>query len=197
MYRVISITCALLLKIFFLACVVPAHATTAIEQTFPDLVHRADVIAVGTVTGIQERWDAARQAPFTDVTFSYLTVVKGAVDGETMTLEFLGGHTPDGALVSVSDVPQFTMGEKAVVFCAGNRRDFYPLVGLWQGKMRVTFDAQRGVETISDTFRTPILGVRDGQLIKALSADQQREALSLPAFLDLIHEELSRSSGHP
>ena len=36
----------------------PASATTVLEQTFPDLVHRAEVIAVGTVTGIQEQWDA-------------------------------------------------------------------------------------------------------------------------------------------
>lgn len=193
MRRTLRINCIFLLSLFLLTRVIPTHATTAVEQTFPDLVHRAEVIAVGTVTGIQERWDAARQAPFTDVTFSYLTVVKGDVDGTTMTLEFLGGHTPDGAILSVSDVPRFTMGEKAVIFCAGNHRDFYPLVGLWQGKMRVTFDAQRGVETISDTFRAPILGVRDGQIVKGLSAEQQREALSLPAFLDLIQQELGNS----
>ena len=95
-----------------------------------------------------------------------------------------------GAILSVSDAPQFIVGEKAVVFCAGNQRDFYPLVGLWQGRMRVTFDAQRGVETISDTFRTPIVGVRNGQLIKALADEPQHEALALSTLLDLIQQEL-------
>ncbi|MGE0682706.1 MAG: hypothetical protein AB7P69_17615 [Candidatus Binatia bacterium] len=197
MRRTIRINCSLLLNFVLLTCVGSAQATTAIEQTFPDLVHRADVIAVGTVTAIQERWDAARQAPFTDVTFSHLTVMKGNVDGPTMMLEFLGGHTPDGAILSVSDVPQFTVGEKTVVFCAGNHRDFCPLVGLWQGRMRVTFDAQRGVEAISDTFRVPIVGVQDGQLVKALSAEQQHEALPLATFLDLIRQELGNSYRQP
>jgi len=186
----IRVSRVFLLSVFLFMRVVAAQATTAIEQTFPDLVHRAEVIAVGTVTGVQERWDVARQAPFTDVTFSQLTVLKGSIDGETLTLEFLGGHTPDGAIVSVSDTPQFAIGEKTVVFCAGNHRDFYPLVGLWQGRMRVTFDSQRGVETVSDAFRTPIIEVRNGQLVKALSSEQQGEALTLPLLLDLIQQEL-------
>jgi hypothetical protein len=190
-------SCVLLLNCFLFTRAVPAQATTAVEQTFPDLVHRAEVIAVGTVTGVKERWDAARQAPFTDVTFSQLTVLKGAVEGEAMTLEFLGGPTPDGAILSVADAPRFTVGEKTVVFCAGNHRNFYPLVGLWQGRMRVTFDAQRGVETVSDTFHTPIVGMQNGVLVKALSSGQSSEALPLSTFLDLIQQELGNSYGQP
>src|SRR5262245_26650391 len=98
-----------LAPLFFLvfcsfAAVGPAQATTVVEQTFSDLVQNADVIAVGTVTGIQERWDATRQIPFTDVTFSNLTVLKGNPDDSTMTLEFLEGHAPDGTVFSISGV---------------------------------------------------------------------------------------------
>jgi len=71
------ITQSLLLAISLLSSTVPTRATTVTEQTFPDLVHRAEVIAVGTVTGIREQWDEARQAPLTYVTFSNLTVLKG------------------------------------------------------------------------------------------------------------------------
>jgi hypothetical protein len=169
-----------------------AQATTAVERTFPDLVHRAEVIAVGTMTGIQEQWDSTRQAPFTIVTFSNLTVLAGEVPETTMTLEFLGGHKPDGTVLSVAGVPRFTIGEKSLVFCTGNHRDFAPLVGVWQGRVRITFDSQRGVETVSDNFRAPIVAVQNGLVVKGLATEQQHEALPLANFIELIQQELGR-----
>jgi hypothetical protein len=188
---------SIFLTIGLLTLAVPTSATTVIEQTFPDLVHKAEVIAVGTVTGIQERRDPVRQAPFTDVTFSQLTVLKGDPGGASMTLEFLGGHTPDGTVLSISGVPSFTMGEKTVVFCAGNHRDFCPLVGVWQGLLRVTFDPQRGVETVSDNFRIPIVGVQDGAFLKLTPEVAQQDTLSLSALIQLIEHESRSSYGHP
>ena len=176
---------------------VPALATTVLEQTFPDLVHQADVIAVGTVTGIQEQWDAARQAPLTYVTFANLTVLKGDPGGESMTLEFLGGHTPDGMVLAIAGVPRFSMGEKHVVFCAGNHRDFCPLVGLWQGLLRVTFDPQRGVETVSDNAHIPIVGVQDGKFLKYAQEASPQEALPLSTLLELIKQEMRSPYGQP
>ena len=120
-----SIVCSLLF--FPLLPMRMAQATTAVERTFPDLVHRAEVVAVGTVTNVREQWDAARRAPFTYVTFSHLTMLKGTAQEETLTLEFLGGHEPDGTLLVVHGVPHFSIGEKTVIFCTGNRRDFCPL----------------------------------------------------------------------
>ena len=116
-----SIVCSLLF--FPLLPMRMAQATTAVERTFPDLVHRAEVVAVGTVTNVREQWDAARRAPFTYVTFSHLTMLKGTAQEETLTLEFLGGHEPDGTLLVVHGVPHFSIGEKTVIFCTGNRRD--------------------------------------------------------------------------
>jgi hypothetical protein len=171
----------------------PLQATTVLEQTFPDLVHRADVIAVGTVTGIQEQWDAAHQAPFTSITFFNLTVLKGDPGGESMTLEFLGGHTPDGMTLAIAGVPRFTVGEKTVVFCAGNHRDFCPLVGLWQGLLRVTFDPQRSEEIVSDNFRVPIAGVQDGKFLKLTPEVSSGEPLSLSTLLDLIKQEMGNA----
>lgn len=175
----------------------PTVATTVIEQTFPDLVHRAEVIVIGTVTGIQEQWDAARQAPFTHVTFSNLTVLKGNLGAESLTLEFLGGHTPEGMVLTIPGVPRFTVGEKTVVFCAGNHRDFCPLVGIWQGLLRVAFDPQRGVETVSDNSHVPIVGVQDGAFLKLTPETPQQEALPLSTLMELIEQELRSSYGQP
>lgn len=169
------------------------QATTTVDQTFADLVHQADVIAIGTITGVQERWDATRQAPMTDVTFSQLTLLTGNPGEETLTLEFLGGHRPDGTVLAIAGIPQFIVGEKSVVFVAGNHTDFCPLVGLWQGRLRVAVDPRRGIETVHDNFHRPILGVQEGRLLTATSAEAAQEALPLTTLQDLIRTELGNA----
>jgi len=174
-----------------------AVATTAPEQSFPDLVHRAEMIVVGTVTGIQEQWDTARQAPFTYVTFSQLTVLKGNPGGDSLTLQFLGGPTPEGTFLAVTEVPHFTVGEKTVVFSAGNHRDFCPLVGIWQGLLRVYFDSQRAVEIVSDNAHRPITGVQNGRFLKLRPQGPTQEALPLSTLMQLIEQEQGRIYGRP
>lgn len=169
-----------------------AQATSVTEVSFPDLVHRADVIAVGSVSDIQEQWDEARKVPLTLVTFSDLTVLKGN-PGASMTLEFLGGHTPKGLILTIPGVPQFKIGEKTVVFCAGNHRDFCPLVGVWQGLLRVMTDPQRRIETVSDNFRIPIVAIHEGKFVKLSPATAAQAPLSLPSLLQAIQQELPNS----
>ncbi|NOT58511.1 MAG: hypothetical protein HOP18_28275 [Deltaproteobacteria bacterium] len=167
----------------------PTQATSVTEVTFPELVHGADVIAVGSVSTIEEKWDETRQAPLTLVTFSNHTVLKGN-PGATMTLEFLGGRTPQGLTLVIPGVPQFKVGEKTVVFCAGNHRDFSPVVGVWQGVLRVMTDPQQGVETVSDNFRIPIVNIQAGKLLKLSPMTAAQAPLTLSALLQAIQQEL-------
>jgi hypothetical protein len=176
---------------------VSVEATTVVEQTFPDLVHGAEVIAVGTVINIHEQWDAARQAPFTLVTFSDLTVLKGDPASNSLTLHLLGGRTPDGAILSIEGMPRFSVGEKTVVFGAGNRRDFCPLVGVWQGVLRVTRDPQLGIETVNDNFSIPILGIQDGKFQKGIPAAPRQTALPLSTLQELIRQTMRGAHGQP
>lgn len=169
-----------------------AQATSVKEAGFTDLVHQAEVIAVGTVSDIREQWDDTRKAPLTLVTFSNLTVLKGN-PGESFTLEFLGGTMPNGLVMVVPGVPQFVIGEKAVLFSSGNHRDFCPLVGVWQGLLRVTLDPQRGIETVSDNFHVPIAKIQDGKFVKLTAQDSAQDTLSLPALLQTISQELANS----
>ena len=171
----------------------PAHATSVTEFTFTDLVAQADVIAVGTVTNISEQWDAEKKAPLTLVTFSNLTAVKGS-PGSSFTLEFLGGTMPNGLVMMIPGVPQFTVGEKAVVFSAGNHRDFCPLVGIWQGVLRVVTDPQRGVETVSDNFRVPVMKIEGGKFVKRSPYTATQSPLSLSALLQTIQHTMQSSS---
>ncbi len=174
-----------------------ATATTVVELTFPDLVRRAAIIAIGTVSEVRAQWDAARQAPFTAVTFANLRVLKGDPGGSTMTLQFLGGPTPEGLVLTIPGMPRFTVGEKNVVFSTGNEQDFCPLVGVWQGLFRVVFDPQRGVETVSDSFHVPVVGIRDGRILKLPPATPAGEALTLPTLVQRIEQELGGGYDQP
>jgi hypothetical protein len=188
---------ALALAVSLLFALNSAQATSVIEQTFPDLVHRAEVIVVGTVTDIREQWDAERKAPVTLVTFSNLTVLKGAAEGGSLTLQFLGGRTPEGKVLAIAGVPRFTVGEKTVVFCVGNGRSFCPLVGIWQGLLRVTMDPQRREEIVRDSFHTPLLGIQNRRFVKLSQGTSTQDALSLSALLQSITQELGSSYVQP
>lgn len=174
-------------------------ATTVLEKSFSSLVQDAEVIAVGTVTAIETEWDAQKEAPFTLVTFSDLEVLKGDESQTEITLHFLGGPTPDGLIMQIAGVPQFTLGERYVIFCIGNQHHAVPLVGLWQGVYRVVFDAERGIDTIHNHAGQPVtaLPTEDGGMlhdeapIVQEQKEAQQEAMSLGTFTALIEQELS------
>ena len=173
-------------------------ATTVIEKSFSALVQDAEVIAIGTVTAIEAEWDAQKKAPFTLVTFSDLEVLKGAAGQTELTLRFLGGPTPDGLIMQIAGVPQFTPGERYVIFCVGNEHNAVPLVGMWQGVYRVVFDAERGIETIHTHARQPVtaLPTEDGGIlhdeapIVQEQKEAQQEAMSLGTFTQMIEREV-------
>jgi len=64
-----------------------------------------------------------------------------------LVLRFLSGWAPEGFFFTIPGMSCFTVDERTIVFSASNRREFCLLVGLWQRRLRVTFDLQRSVET--------------------------------------------------
>ena len=67
---------AAVLLVLALGASVP-RASTFLKVTFSEAVASAEVVVVGTVSAIEETWDAERQVPVTHVTFSGLEVLKG------------------------------------------------------------------------------------------------------------------------
>ncbi len=175
-----------------------AWATTVIERPFAALVQDAEVIAIGTVTAIETEWDAKKNAPFTLVTFSDLEVLKGDEGQTELTLHFLGGPTPDGLVLQIAGVPQFSLGERSVLFCKGNQHQAVPLVGMWQGVYRVVFDAARGVEIIHNHARQPVTTLpsegggilHDAAPIVQEQREQPSETMALTTFTQRIKKEL-------
>ena len=179
----------------------PAWATTVLEHSFSSLVHEADTIAYGTVTEIAAEWDAQRNAPFTLIRLTDLTVLKGDPTQTELTLEFFGGPTPDGTHIQIAGMPPFTVGDRAVVFVVGNGTVMTPLVGLWQGAYRVVFDPAQEADVMATydgqpltalpTPRTPggMLHYDQGQAL----TDATEPALLFETFLRAIEDEVSHA----
>lgn len=169
-----------------------ASAMVVAQRDFADLVARAEQIVVGTVTAVREADDGVG-APATYVTFSELRVVKGDAR-DTLTLRFYGG-TSGSVVVHIPDMPTFAVGERAVLFVAGNGRDVCPLVGVWQGRFRVRFDASRGADVVETNDRVPVLGVAGRKLLRGTRTTDASAAVSLDDFLDVINGELAAPTG--
>ena len=177
----------------------PAWATTVLEKSFADLVQEADTIVVGTVSTVEAEWDADSETPFTLVTFTDLDILKGETDPEALTLRFLGGPRPDGTVIQIAGVPQFTVGERRVLFVAGNDHFAVPLVGVWQGVYRVVFDPERDTDTLYTHDMQPLTALPTGGgniLHHEGPTDHQSDALhsgtpmSLETFTQSIEQEM-------
>lgn len=152
---------------------------------------RAEQIVAGTVTNILQMEDELG-APATFVTFSDLTVLKGDV-GDTLTLRLYGGGAA-GVVSYIPDLPTFTVGERAVVFVAGNGRDVCPLVGVWQGRFRVRFDAALGTDVVETNDGRSVTGVVGGELQHGDGGGAAAaEPMTLTDFLESIAGEMQRS----
>jgi hypothetical protein len=165
-----------------------ASAMVVVKRGFPDLVARSEQIVIGTVTDIHEEQDVFG-APFTLVTFSDLSVLKGEV-GSTLTLRFYGGHA-GGVVIAVPDMPRFTLGERDVLFVAGNDRDVCPLVGVWQGRFYVRFDPTLGADVVEDSNHQPLTGIGGPELLRA-PAVSGATPMTLDAFRQAIVNQLAQ-----
>lgn len=171
------------------------RATTVRTMTFSQVVDGAELIAVGTVSAVEQTWDAERATPFTHVTFSDVEVLKGALPDARLTLRLTGGPAPNGLVLAISGMPRFEVGQVAVLFSAGNGVHACPLVGWWQGLYRVVHDDDRDRLVVSDHAWRPVarldgaVGQRVAQLLPP-SAPSGSEALTLDAFKRLIVREL-------
>jgi hypothetical protein len=124
-----------------------ARATIVIPPTFEALVAGASTIFVGDVIDVRSQWIATRdgRAIITRVTFKVEEVWKGAA-GAITELEFMGG-TVGGMTMEVVGMPQFTAGQRSVLFVSGAAKRVSPLVGFYHGRMRVEKD-HSGVDRV-------------------------------------------------
>jgi hypothetical protein len=118
-----------------------AHATTYLALTPSQMLGKANIVFVGTVSSISVTVRAGR--PWTDVSFNVATALEGVpVDGKgnptgPVQLSFLGGDAAGGPALIVGGMPHFQSGETVLVF-AYDQSYASPIVGFRQGLWRVT-----------------------------------------------------------
>lgn len=149
-----------------LALVPFARATTVVPPSFPELVEKADAIYRGRVVHVEsrrvDRADGQGQVIKTFVTVAIERALKGA-ERQEVVLEFLGGKVGEESLM-VSGMPQFTIGQRDIVFVQRNGIQFCPLVAMVHGRYRVNRDEAAGREFIARDNGVPLTDVAQIEL---------------------------------
>jgi hypothetical protein len=175
-------------SLLFLLASGTAFSTTVIPLSFDRIFSDADLIFVGEVVALQSSWEtrAESRSIVTLVTFDVSAVLKGQVGLRTQ-LTFLGGTIGD-LTEQVSDMPQFKIGDRDVLFVSPERYAASPLVGFSQGRFRVQTDASGNSVVRTFQGRPLLLGLGNG-LVTGLSADE-RGPLSLADFEALVRNRV-------
>jgi hypothetical protein len=185
-------TTRLILAVCLAVSMLPGIAHAQEEAvTFAQLVKDAQHIFVGQVAAVESfRADRRGNARIrTRVTFSVDEPLRGS--GRVTVLEFLGGTVGDLTL-EVADMPQFSVGERYVVFAFDGDRWVNPIVGFTQGLLRVSHDARDGTARVLTAAHAPLAGVTAIGRPPLRVSRTMTEPMLLPVFLDAIRDEMAR-----
>ena len=135
-------------------------ATTVIPPTFNELVDEAQIVFLGEVAATRPRWadEPLGRAIITDVTFRVEDVFKGDAPSHVV-LQFLGGSI-DGYEFRVSDMTEFAIGDRDVLFLESRDQRPSPLVGMNYGRFTVMRDGMRGLDIIADLDGEPLVSLQ-------------------------------------
>jgi hypothetical protein len=168
------------------------QATTVRAPEFATLVDRADLIFTGRAMAQRSDWALieGRRAIVTFVSFAAEKWHKGN-GGAVVILQFLGGTVGD-VTMEVTEMPRFTIGERAVLFVEGNGVAASPIIGFFHGRFPLRRDA--GIDTILKHTGEPL-----GDVAEIGHASQRRKerpppAMSHAEFAKKIRDRATRSN---
>jgi hypothetical protein len=120
--------------------------------TIDQMTRRASIIVEGQVASVTADWNTAHTQIHTTVRLQSVQYYKGTGPA-TLDLRLLGGTVGDMTM-RVIDQPAFASNERVFLFLSPNfeARDV-PIVGQFQGKLRVTTNAQ-GQEVLVGSTQT-------------------------------------------
>lgn len=165
-----------------------ARATSVVTKSFQQLCAEADVIFVATVTDVRSQWsDPNHRAIETVVSFGDVALTYGP-PADATTLRLSGGELDD-IREEVAGVPQFTVGERVLLFVR-RQHAVSPIVGLNQGCFRIVESGRGPVLLTADGH--PVLGLRNGALEVGPSTAGTENAVALPTFLEWVRQEVAQ-----
>lgn len=166
-----------------------------LPKSFGDLVREADLILEGTVGEKRSEWAEDRSTIYTFITLFDIEVIDGAYEGTTFTLRMDGGEVEDAGRMKglkIPGTPEFSVGERVVLFVKDNTWDVCPLVGWGQGVLKVKKDPVNGkTKFFSSQNGNEIVGV-DGDSLLESPVLQQNFSVIEPEDDDPIANEMRR-----
>src|SRR5207245_1045758 len=131
----------ILAAVVALAWAPAALATTVVPVADADLVSTATAIVIADVKAIESRWDPATRRIFTVITLDVRDSLKGEIPLGPLTIRQLGGRVA-GMQAWVEGSPEFTVGERVLVFLSRNADGTLRVAHLYQGKFSIQSHAQ-------------------------------------------------------
>jgi hypothetical protein len=167
-----------------------ARATTIVPMDLADLTTNAELIFIGTVTDISSERDA--RTIYSYVTFSDLEVLKGTYLEETIEVRLSGG-TVAGETVQVVGMPKFVIGERNLIFLAGNFKFVCPIVGWGQGRFKILRDEITGQEMVFDNSDIPVVEIEGNKIIRARKSGITQGSAGVPEGLPKVVDRAAGS----
>jgi hypothetical protein len=133
-----------------------ARAMSVIPPTMDELVTAADTVVRGVVTDVRtEEFDSPQGRGIrTLVTLQVERALKGT-PGKSVTLSLLGGKVGRRTL-RVLGMPEFHIGDREIVFYAGNGSTICPLIAGGHGRYHVRTDAATGRDFVARDNGVPL-----------------------------------------
>lgn len=127
------------------------RAPSAVQlQGFVAAGARAKAVFVGEVVAIDQRWsqpdENGRVLPFRFVTWRVDRAIRGIDKGTTWTGRFAGGNFPDGRTLWVSEVPEFELGQHALLLADDGDAGTCALVDCRDGMLTLDADSAAKVD---------------------------------------------------
>ena len=157
----------------------PAHATVVGPLPEAMLTAHARVIVIGRVTDISSHWDTRQAQILTDITVRLDEILKGAAPGAEVTIRQLGGRVGD-IESRVEGSPEFSVGERVLLFLTTRRDGTLRVAHLYLGKFSIQTDVLTG-EAIAQRDTPSGVIVR---FICRLLRSSSRKALTPPRKLE-------------
>lgn len=139
-----------ILFILLIPVLVPKEAATTVVKKLSDeeLTLQAQNILIGTCTSVRSQWNEAGTKIFTYVTVSLQSSLKGDQNQGEVVIRQLGGEVGEvGMLVEGATV--FEKGEEVFLFLEKGHKRFHRVLGLYQGKFSIDYDATSGRKVLS------------------------------------------------
>lgn len=156
---------ALAAAALLLACTA-VEATTLTPIDAAGLVDGAELIFTGVAVDRQVATSRDGRYPYTFITFQVEEVMKGAVEGDLLTLRFEGGEIGD-EYIEVHGIPTFERYGRYLLFVADNSEAISPVVGWEQGKLEfVDHPSRPGGEVLLDRRGQAVEGVGNGRFLR-------------------------------